>query len=109
MNSNRIDLVFEPTPGSASPPQEALLTVAGMKSQARLVYYPRSKGGAVLARADLSVPLDVRWRDAVDLSAPRGGGPIGRGRVLHPQAPKLGRVRMARRTPLLELLLGDDA
>ena len=108
MNSNRLDLVLDPAPGLSAPPQEAVLTAAGTRAQARLVYYPRSKAGAVLARADLSVPVGVRWGDAVVLAAPRGGARLGAGRVLHPQAPKLGRVRMARRTAFLEMLLGEE-
>jgi selenocysteine-specific elongation factor len=111
MISNRIDVALEFAAGLASPPPEAVLTAGGTKAQARLVYYPADKarpGGPVLARADLSAPVDVRWRDAVELSAPRGGGPLAKGRVLHPRAPKLGRVRMAKRTAFLDLLLGGE-
>jgi len=112
MISNRIDVALDCAAGLKLLPQDAVLTAGGTKSQARLVYYPRSKGeagGPVLARADLSVPVDVRWRDAVELAAARGGGPLGTGRVLHPRAPKLGRVRMGRRTALLETLMGGEA
>lgn len=111
MISNRIDVAFDLAAGLKSLPLEAVLASGATKSQARLVYYPQSeesRGGPVLARADLSVPIDVRWNDAFSLAAPRGGEALGKGRVLHPQAPKLGRVRMARRTSLLEKLLGGE-
>lgn len=111
MMSNRIDVALEFAAGLKTFPKEAVLAAGATRVQARLVYYPPVKGsggGPVLARADLSVPADVRWNDGLDVSAARGGDALGRGRVLHPQAPKLGQVRMARRTGLLEKLLGGE-
>jgi selenocysteine-specific elongation factor len=111
MMSNRMDVALEFAAELKTLPQEVILAAGATRVQARLVYYPPSKGspsGPVLARAELSVPADVRWKDGFELAAQRGGGSIGRGRILHPQAPKLGQVRMARRSGLLEKLLGGE-
>jgi selenocysteine-specific elongation factor len=111
MTSNRLDVAFVLAAGVEVLPREAVLTLGASRAQARLVYYPpdlERPDAPRLARADLSVPVEARWREAIDLTAPRGGVPLGRGRVLHPRAPKLGPVRMARRVGLLAQLGGSE-